>query len=166
MVCGRMKYIMKTVFTEEEFDRAKSIAEAIYEKIGSVRCPFLETTVSFNAKGLDHIKLKRWNHAREQKDQWVRLKLLHLAPEVIKKSHTLQGHDEVSKLERVKINSRWEMKMVSVTYYEFISVLQGCRIRIIVKKVADGPAYFWSIVPYWRQGAYRKKLFEGDPEVD
>lgn len=157
---------MKITFTEEEFVKAKSTAEATYEKIGEVRCPFLETTVSFNAKGLDHLKLKRWNHAREQKDQWVRLKLLHLAPEVIKKSHTLQGLDEVNKLERIKINSRWEMKSINVTYYEFISVLQGCRVRIVVKKVGDGPAYFWSIVPFWKQGADKKKLFDGDPEVD
>ena len=154
------------IFTDEEFEKVKSIAEAEYKKIGDVQCPFLKTTVSFNAKGLDHLKLKRWNHAREKKDQWVRLKLLHLASEVIKSSHTLQGIDEGNKFERIKINSRWEKKMVRVAYYEFISVLQGCRIRIVVKKIDDGPAYFWSIVPYWKQGTFGKKMFEGNPEVD
>ncbi|MFZ2832200.1 MAG: hypothetical protein WAZ40_03545 [Minisyncoccia bacterium] len=157
---------MKNIFTDEEFNKVKITAEEAYEKIGDVRCPFLGGTVAFNVKGLNHLKLKRWNHAREQKDQWVRLKLLHLAPEVLKKSNTLQGFDEVRKLERIKVNSRWEMKAVTVVYYEFISVLQGCRLRIIVKKIGDGPPYFWSIVPYWKQGAYKKKLFDGDPEID
>lgn len=158
---------MRIIFSEEEFMKAKVTAESVYEKIGSVRCPILETTVAFNAKGLDHLKLKRWNHARERKDQWVRLKLLHLAPEVIRKSHTLQGLKKENKLERIKINSRWEMHSINVIYYEFISVIQGCRIRIIVKKVGDGPAYFWSIVPFWKQASDKKKqLFDGDPETD
>jgi len=56
--------------------------------------------------------------------------------------------------------------MILVRYYEFISVTHGCRVRIIVKRVGDGPAYFWSIIPYWKQTAYGNKMSEGNPEID
>ncbi len=153
-------------FTDEQFEELKKNVELSYQKFGDVWCPFLQSQVTFNAKGFDHLSLKRWNHSRNRDDQWTRLKLLHLAPEVIRKSHTLQGLAEGNKFERVKVHNKWETRMVHVSYYEFIALIQGCRIRIIVKKVADGPTYFWSIVPYWKQGMYGKKMFEGDPEID
>lgn len=156
----------EVVFTEAEFEQAKQAAEEMYAKIGEVPCPYLGAKVAFNAKGLDHIKMKRWNHARSRADQYVRLKLLHLAPEIIKKSHTLQGLDEGNKFERVKIHSRWENRMIFVQYFEFIAVIKNRRMRIVVKKVADGPHYFWSIVPNWKQGEFRKQIFEGNPETD
>ncbi len=81
-------------------------------------------------------------------------------------SRTLQGIKNGNQFERIKVNSRWETKMVYVTYYEFISILDNCRIRIILKKVADGPIYFWSIVPYWRQRQNKREMFEGEPESD
>ena len=155
-----------TTFTQEEFEAVRARAEQDYRKIVEVPCPYLNDKIAFNAKGLDHIKLKKWNQARILNDQYVRLKLLHLAPLVLKKSHTLQGLDEGNKLERIKINSRWETKTCHVSYHEFIAVVSGRRIRIVVKKVDNSPYYFWSIVPYWKQGEYRKKMFEGNPEED
>lgn len=154
------------IFTKEEFDAVKTKAEKDYKSVTEVQCPYLNDIVAFNAKGLDHIKLKRWNHSRNEKDQFVRFKLLHLAPEILKKSHTLQGIDRGNRMERIKMNSRWESKMIMVSYHEFISVVSGCRVRIVVKKVGDSPYYFWSIVPYWKQGEYRKKMFEGNPQED
>lgn len=151
---------------KEEFDALKSEVEEAYQNIGEVSCPYLNSTVAFNAMGLDHLKMKRWNHARNGHDQLIRLKLLHLAPEILKKSHTLQGIEQGNRMERIKINSRWESRMILVSYHEFIGVLSGCRLRIVVKKVGNSPYYFWSIIPYWKQGDYRKKMFEGNPEED
>ncbi len=152
-------------FTEEEFDAVKAQAEAEYAKFPEVTCPAIGK-VAFNTKGLDHLRMKRWNHARPKGDQFGRLKLLHLAPEVLKKSHTIQGLDEGNRMERIKIRGKWKTVMQWVAYYEFISVLKGCRIRVVVKKVGTDQAHFWSIIPYWKQGEYRKKMFEGNPEED
>lgn len=156
----------KISFTNKEFTDLKISAEELYEKIEEVWSPFLGVAVIFNVKGIDHLKMKRWNHARNRKDQYVRLKLLHLAPKVVKKSHTLQGIDEGNKFERIKVNSRWERRMMHVKYLDFISVIEGCRIRVVVKQVGDSQPYFWSIIPYWKQGDYGKKMFEGNPEED
>jgi len=152
--------------SEKQFNVLRSTAEEKYSTFGEIRCPFLDMNVSFNAKGLDHIKFKQWNKARNRNDQIMRLQLLHLAPLVIKKSHTVQGIETGNKFERIKIHSRWEMKMIQVTYYEFIAVLEKCRVRIIVKRINDTQPYFWSIIPYWKQSASGKKLFSGLPESD
>jgi len=146
------------IFTKEEFGGVKTKAEEGYKNVVEVHCPYLNDKIAFNAKGLDHIKLKRWNHGRNEGDQLIRLKLLHLAPEIIKKSHTLQGIDQGNRMERIKVNSRWESRMTNVSYHEFIGVISGCRIKVIVKKVGDSP--------YWKQSDYRKKMFEGNPEED
>ena len=74
---------------QEEFDNIKKEAEESYKKIDEVYCPYFQKNISFNIKGLNHIKFKSWNRTRLIKDQYLRLKFLYLAPEVIKKSHTL-----------------------------------------------------------------------------
>lgn len=153
-------------FTNNEFVALRTKVETEYKNIGNVRCPYLDTEVSFNVKGLDHIKLKTWNKARNRSDQYVRLKLLHLAPEVLKKSRTVQGIERGKRFERVKMNSRWDTVMKDVTYYEFIAVVEHCRVRVIVKQIDAAQPYFWSIIPNWKQGRLGKKLFDGNLEED
>ena len=132
----------KISFSPEEFNQARTEAETFYKQLNSISCPYLGEHINFNAKGLDHIKLTRWNHARPQKDQYVRFKLLKLVPEVLKQSHTLQGFLRKNNFERQKINSRWEQHMKEVTYYEFIAVINSARVRVIVKQIEGGGEIF------------------------
>ena len=74
---------------ETDFELVKSEAEKFYAAIGSVRCPYLEGDVAFNAKGIRHLKFKSDQQARSRGEQYSRLKLLRLAPEVLKLSRTV-----------------------------------------------------------------------------
>ncbi len=149
------------------FNELKQNAENLYKNFGEVYCSYLQKKVIFNVKGLDHLKMKSWNHARNENDQLMRFKLLHFAPNIVKKSHTLQGIEHGNKFERIKINNRWENKMVYVRYYEFISIEGEYRMKVIIKQIGDAQPYFWSIVPHWKQtNQRRKKMFEGNPEED
>jgi hypothetical protein len=155
---------------KEYFNEVKSSAEDLYKKLREIYCPFFDEKISFNAKGLDHIKLKEWNKTRTIEDQYLRLKFLYLVPEIIKKSHTLQEYREQINFERQKINSRWEKRMVKVKYYAFIAILEGVRIKVIIKEINGGSKNFWSIYPFWKQakgfdGKNKKALFEGDLEI-
>ena len=155
---------------QEKFKETKLEAERFYKKISEVYCPYFKENISFNAKGLDHIKFKSWNKTRLVKDQYLRLKFLYLAPEVIKKSHTLQEFRETKNFERQKINSRWERRMVGVRYYAFVAILKGIRIKIIIKEIENSRKFFWSIYPYWKQkkdmnGQNKKILYDGDLET-
>jgi hypothetical protein len=72
----------------------RSEAEARYSLFGEVECPFFNDTVSFNAKGIKHLKFKRDTIARSRQDQFLRLKNIHLAVRIVEKSKTLQEYKE------------------------------------------------------------------------
>jgi len=152
----------------ERFREIKKRAESKYRNFENVNCPYLKEKVNFNTKGLDHIKFKRWNKTRSIDDQYMRLKLIEYAPKIIEKSYTLQGYSEISEFEHKKINSRWERILLNVKYYEFVAVLDGIRIRVIVKYVPGGEKYFWSIIPFWKmdRSKMEKILHDGKPSED
>ncbi len=156
---------------QEKFDKVKSEAEELYEKTDKVFCPYLKADVMFNAKGLDHIKFKGWNRTRSMLEQYMRFKLFPLAPDIIKDSHTLQEFYETNRLERQKVNSRWEQRMIKVRYYGFVAVIKNTRVKVIVKEVDGGSNFFWSIIPFWKSrkdefsNKIKKILHEGDLET-
>ena len=155
-------------FTEEEFRMVKEKGEACYKSLPEVHCPYLKENVSFTAQGLEHLKFKRRDKARPEKDQYMRFKLLHLVPEILKSSHTLQGILETKKFERIRVHNRTDTIMKPVTYYEFIAVMKRNRLRVIVKQIEDGKKFFWSIVPFWGmdEQTMTRLLHEGIPEED
>lgn len=152
-----------------KFERAKNDAEAFYKILGKVRCPYFNDEISFNAKGLEHIKFHGPRHARSRNDQYIRFRLISLAPRILQDSHTLQGISRRNNLERIKTNSRWESAMRSSIYYEFVAVINGYRVRVIVKEVGGGTGkYFWSIIPFWKMDKIsgRRVMHSGKPETD
>ena len=153
---------------QEQFDKVKTDAESFYNTINEVRCPYFKENIKFNIKGLDHLKFKGWNKTRLLEDQYRRFKLIRMAPEVVRLSNTLQGFTKLKKMERRKVNSRWEIAMIDVNYFEFVAVLSNFRVKVIIKQLAGGERYFWSIYPFWRTGQDNKNrlLFSGNPETD
>ena len=152
-----------------KFERARNEAEEFYKKIGGVECPYFKEKIVFNVKGIDHIKFSRLRHARPHRDQYIRFRLISLAPKILQDSHTLQGLSKRNNLERVKTNSRWESVKRLVTYFEFVAVVNGYRVRVIVKEVESGGGkYFWSIIPFWKMDKITgsRILHSGKPEID
>src|SRR6202044_2354511 len=98
-------------------------------------------------KGLKHLKFKSDGRPRAPQDQYARFKLLRFAPEIIKKSHTVQGIARTKRFEEQIINSRNESIIKEVDYYEFIAILEEIRMKVIIKEVIGGKKYFWSIIP-------------------
>lgn len=135
---------------EEKFNLAKEEAEEFYKGIGMVHCPYLNDRVSFNTKGLEHLKFKEKNKARLLVDQYMRLRLLKLAPSIINQSNTIQEFYETWRMEKQNINSDWQSRRVLVKYYGFIAIVNGARIKIIVKEIQGGNKYFWSLIPFWK----------------
>ncbi len=154
--------------SEEFFLRTKGQAEDIYKNIGKVYCPYFKEEVVFNTKGLDHVKFKSWNKPRSRFDQYIRLKLLYLSPEILKRSHTVQGVWVTKGWERRKKYGKWEKLMVETSYYEFVAVIGKARIKIIVKEISAGPKFFWTIIPFWKTNSITNQriLHESDTEIE
>lgn len=159
-------------FTPDKFNKIKQGAEDFYGKIGAVYCPYFSEKINFNTKGLEHLIFKSWNRTRPINDQFSRFRHLALAPEVIQKSKTLQGLWSTQKFERVKKkDGSWQQILKLTTYYEFIAVMEShgskIRVKVIVKQVAGGDKFFFSIIPFWgvnEQG--ERVMHSGNPESD
>ena len=116
---------------------------------------------------------KSWNKGRSTVEQYTRLRLLSIAFDTIKISHTLQEYDERSIVVRQKINSRWEKRLKMVRYYVFIALskTRQARFKIVVKEIAGGQLFFWSFYPSWRvvsdgNGGKKKVLYNGNLDED
>ena len=159
-------------FTASKFDELKRRAEEFYKGLGEVHCPYLKEKITFNAKGLEHLKFNSKNHARPLADQRTRLRLIHLAPEVIKSSHTIQGLSHARVFEYIRSNARTECVLKDVTYYEFIAIVEDRqekkRIRVVIKQIENGPKYFWSVIPFWKMDKDKRerKMGSGHLETD
>ncbi|OGH67580.1 MAG: hypothetical protein A3C15_04015 [Candidatus Magasanikbacteria bacterium RIFCSPHIGHO2_02_FULL_50_9b] len=145
----------------ENFAFVKAAGEERYKSFTPVRCPYFNELVHFNAQGLEHLKFKRGGVERLPQDQYMRFKLLHLAPEILKLSRTVQGIMRTRSLERMHTNGRHNWEMLPTIFYEFIAVVDDVRVRVVVKKTLNGPLIFCSIIPFWKnaQGGTRQ-LFD------
>jgi len=155
-------------FTNEQFKDVKTKGEAFYKSINEIYCPYFKEKISFGAYGLQHLKFKRREQSRMEQDQYMRFKLIHLAPEILKLSHTVQGISETKKFERIRMHSRTDTVLKLVNYYEFIAVIKRNRVKIIVKQIENGQKFFWSIIPFWGMNTetMSRILCGGIPEED
>lgn len=153
---------------EKDFEKVAVDAEVFYVAIGEVRCPYFGEKIAFNAAGFKHLKFKSDKVARPRPEQYARLKLLNLAPQVLSLSRTVQGIWETKHFERIRIHSRTDTILKPVSYYEFIAVLESVRVKVVIKQVDGGQKFFWSIIPYWKIDSVnsRRVLHSGNLEHD
>ena len=154
---------------DKNLDKVRQEAEDIYHAIGNVHCPYFKGEVTFNRKGLNHIKFKNQRTARNRSDQYVRMKNIKFASRILEKSNTLQEYRVVKTFVESKKNKRREKVLKDVKFYGFIAIVQDGdmikRLKIIVKEVSGGKRYFWSIIPFWRSNK-ELKIYSGNPEID
>lgn len=157
---------------KELLDKIKAKAESFYNGINDIDCPYLNRKVNFNAKGLDHIKMKAWNKTRTASDQYLRLKFLKLVPEILTASGTIQEIHVTKNFERVRSSGNWQFAAKDVTYYAFVAILRNVKLKVVIKQIESGQPYFWSVMPFWKSRKdplylETKKVFhEGDLECD
>ncbi len=154
---------------DENLEKVKKEAEKLFENTKEVECPYFKEKVAFNAKGIRHIKFKAERLARERKDQFMRLKNVHLAPTVLRMSSTLQEIQKRRIFVKVKTNTRNEKILKEATYYGFISIVKDGafekRVKVVVRQIDGGNKHFWSIIPFWKNNK-ELKLHSGNLEED
>ena len=160
--------IKSVEISDADLQKIKDKVEKLYKETQPVECPYLKDTVNFNARGLDHIKFKKWNKPRFKFDQYIRLKLFHLVPEILRRSHTVQGVWHRKEWVRQKKHGKWEKIPADVTYYEFVAVIGKVRIKAVIKEIVGGQKFFWSIIPFWKMNEItnERKLYDNDLETD
>ena len=159
---------MKTLeFTDDEFQTIRLRAEGMYSSWSQIKCPYFQGSVHFNTEGFRHLLFKSWNRGRDRRDQFMRLKFIARAPEILRLTRTVQGIEQTTEWERRHRHGRWEKLLIPVTYYEFVAVIEQRRFKVIVKQLTGGERVFWSLIPFWRQSEQGTRLLhDGNPSEE
>ena len=154
-------------FSEQEFNSILHRAESFYSSIGHIACPYFHSLIKFTPAGLEHLRRKSWNRGRSRHDQFMRLKHIAVAPNILKLSTTVQGICHTHERVRRHRHGRWEEVFVPVSFYEFVAVQESRRFKVIVKHTPGQDLTFWSLIPFWRQSEWGDRIMhDGDPAVD
>jgi len=137
-------------------------AKEIYNKIGVIHCPYFIEQISFTSEGFNHIRYKKARSERHPKVQEIRYRLIKFAPEIIRNSKTLQEHDIQKLFIEVEHNNRKEKVLKDVQYFGFIAIIDGWKVKVIVRQIGNGKKHFWSVIPNWktRKSIDGKKSYE------
>jgi len=134
------------------FEKLKESAELFYKGIGKIKCPYFDEYISFNSKGIEHVKFKSKRKIRKRDDAYTRLKNIHLAPEILKISRTLQEKQVKQIFVTIKTNNRCEEVLKYCKYFAFIAIVKDRdyekRLKVVVRQIEGGEKHFWSIIPF------------------
>lgn len=153
------------------YEKLREDAQKFYNAIGSIFSPAFNGKIFFDSEAFNHIIYKKSRSEREKSSQILRFKLLPLAIKLIKIATTYQEFEETIKEFEVKSFKEKTRKTLSVRYWGIIAIIDGRKIKVIVRKVGDNGSFkFWSIVPSWTTNKYRDNKFfstmKGNPDED
>ncbi len=125
--------------------------EEFYKSIGKTYSPYFKDYIYFTDVGFKHIRFKNEQLMRPSKDIEMRIRLLPIVIKIIGASHTVQNKTIRKRLEHRYVNSRKELAMIDVTYYEFIAIIDDWRVRVVIKQVNNAEMIFLSVIPAFKQ---------------
>ena len=127
-------------------EKLKTEAEKFFKEHSFVHCPaFPGEKVYFNSKGFNHLFYKGDNRARTHKEIVVRVGLLERAFKLLKMMPLAQEEDFIYREEK------------KITFWAFEGVVEGKRIKVIVRRRGTGYKLFWSVIPAWRKSKFGER---------
>ncbi len=124
----------------------------LYKTFTTTACPFLDAEVIFNSKGLNHLFYKKAAKKRPPKEIMLRYNVLHLAPQLLSKTSTIQEYELIHKTDN-------DLNETKIYYYGFIAIIEDVKICVVVRKIGVcGKYHFWSIFPEWITSEKRDRI--------
>lgn len=120
----------------------KNQIKKIFDQNKEISCPaFPNEKVVLNSKGLHHIFYKggQTKFARSEKESSARASLIPRAIKVLKYMCFVQE------------DSQLVIGTKIIRYWAFEAVVDGRRIKVIVRQIGNGNKHFWSVIPAWRR---------------
>jgi len=138
--------------TDEKLDRLKEFAKDEYDKINSVHCPLFNEKILFSSDGFKHLiyRGKDNKKKRPKNEQYMRLKLLKRACELLRLTKTHQEYFSTKHWIRQRVNKRRDKILKNVEYWGVLAIIKNRRIKVIVRQYANGDKKFWGVCPKWK----------------
>jgi hypothetical protein len=131
------------------YRKIKNRAYREYKAVGQVRCPYLNREIVFNSAGFRHLIYKGGNIKRDSATQMLRFRLIRKAAALLAITATVQEKDLYKSKIYIKKHGRRIKQPKSILYLGFIAIIDGWKIKVIVKKIGEGNYFFWSVIPNW-----------------
>lgn len=144
----------------DEYHAILEKSRLLYFQKKQVWCPYFKENIIFGSEGFNHLLNKRNLHPRTVEEQQLKLRFLKPAISVLASTATLQeyrkGFEKYGKpgkdgLRKTKLVQYW-------AFHNIIGKDKSTLIRVVVRKVGDGPYHFWSTMPVGRLG--KQKLYQ------
>jgi hypothetical protein len=135
--------------SEKDYEKVKVKTYEQYVQMKPVYCPFLKTKVKFTGKGFWHIVYRSQGKKRDESAQMLRFRLLRKAATLIQLTSTIQEFDSYTGEMPMKDHGKRILKVITVEFYGFIAIVDGWKIKVIVRKDGNGDPYYWSVIPNW-----------------
>jgi hypothetical protein len=149
--------------------REKTSAEEFYKGIQNVHCPYFSQPVIFNSDGFNHLQFSA-GRERDKSAQIFKFNLLPFAPDIIRKSGTIQEYrKQWGKVGRKRKDGFQDTK--EMEYWGLIALVPDkngpmVSIKVILRRVGDGNITFWSVMRTSRPHGRTFQLASGDPDHD
>ncbi len=130
---------------KDDLDFFKNNAREIYDKIGGVYCPCLNSEVVFNAQGFHHMEYDGGGTARLLKERIFKLKLIPLAVPVLKCAEKI---DEYKKDKQPKNRKKGAVQK-DVEFWSLVANVgknRDVKVKVVLKRTGNGKIIFWSIM--------------------
>jgi len=120
-------------------------AKALFDRNPTVRCPYFGSDVVLNADGFHHLRYSA-RRERSKREQMLKLGLLPLGLEVIRKSGTVQEYRRIWQPGKPGPDGMRPAK--EVDYWGFVAIIgpRPDKIRVILRRVGIGNITFWSAI--------------------
>jgi len=149
--------------------KIKDRAYEQYVQFSLVYCPHLKREVVFTGKGFWHIVYRAKDKKREESAQSLRFRLLSKTLKLLSLTATLQEYDSYTGTMIVKDHGKRVSKVMTLEFFGYIVIIDGWKMKVIVRKDGNGKPYFWSVIPNWVTNKKRDIRFQnytGDLEGD
>jgi hypothetical protein len=152
----------------EQFEQRKAKAKQLYDSKRTIFNPYLNCEVVLNSDGFHHLQFSGRTE-RTKKEQLLKLRLLPLALETIRRAGTLQEYRRILRPIGTP-SARGETAMKHFEYWGFIAILgkpeAPMKLRTILRRIGNGNVIFWSVMPYNKFRRGEQRLSADDIEDD
>ena len=136
----------------ENFEELKKRVKAYYDSIGEIHCPYFQGTVKLTSDGFSHLVAKGTQKKKErsQAEQSMRLRLVKWAVRILRVTTTVQEFEINHAFIESLHHNRVEHILKPVKYWGFIAIVEGMKIKVIVRQSGESDRVFWSVMPNWK----------------
>lgn len=145
---------------DDYFKEIKEKARLVYSAQKGIYNPYFKTTTVLNSDGFHHLQFSA-RRERNKNEQMLKLRLVPLALEIIKKSGTIQEYRKLLTPIGKKSAQDGSVPMKEVEYWGLVAIVgeRGTKVRTVLRRVGTGNITFWSTMLFSKRRNGNQKLF-------